>query len=191
MQRDSLMIQRRVQGWTWDAIAQEAGISVTSAKNAVRVRQETAPIRLNTDPVRVIEQIMEGYQLSVGDFEMMAQAALDKNHIAAAVGAKRGANDAREKMLLLLQATGRLPQDLGTLRHLIDIRAIAVQMLDTMDEFEREMTIILRLGDPAQTRDEARAASDRVRRVFGELMGLGDSPVDGEAEELPALPEGT
>lgn len=179
-QRDSLMIARLAQNWTWPAIAAEAGISVDAAKKAVKARQENAPLALKEDPVKIVEDVMTGYQLSVGDLEAMASAALHDNNVAAAVGAKKAADDVREKILLLLQMTGRLPQELGALRHLIDIRAIAVRMLDTMDEFERR---ILEMDLNAKQRKEVSKNVLVVRSTFHELIGL------QEEEERPPVPE--
>lgn len=183
--RDTRMIQRLAQGWTWAAISQEAGISVTSAMDAVKARQEHAPIRLNMDPVEVIEKIAEGYQLSIGDLESIAAEAALKNNFAVAVGAKKGANDAREKLLVLFQVTGRLPQELSALRHLIDIRAVAVRMLDVMDDFERDMALAFGLESEEERREVARAAADKVRTTFAQLMGM-EEAVEGTAKELPA-----
>jgi hypothetical protein len=181
--RDALMIARVHQGWTWEAIAGEAGISVSAAKRAVAARKDSLPIKLNADPVRVIEQVFEGYQLSIGDFEAIGAAALEKGQLAVAVGAKKGANEAREKIVLLLQATGRLPQELGALRHLIDLRAIAVRMLDTVDGLERELLLIDQIEDP-EARSRAMAdATAKVRTTFNELIGVEPAALEGSAVE--------
>lgn len=183
--RDSLMIARVAQGWTWEAIAGEAGVSVASAKRHVSARKGSALLQLNADPVRIIEQVFEQYQLSVGDFEAIAAAALERNQLAVAVGAKKGANDARDKIILLLQATNRLPQDLGALRHLIDLRAIAVRMLDAVDAFEREVEVIGHIEDADARQAAARDAARQVRLTFSEMVGLDadDRVIEGAAVE--------
>lgn len=179
------MIARLSQGWTWEAIAGEAGISVQQAKKAVVKRREAAPIKLNADPIRIIEQVFEQYQLSVGDFEAIASAALERNQLAVAVGAKKGANDAREKIVLLLQATNRLPQELGALRHLIDLRAIAVRMLDAVDGLEREMSLVAQIEDPEARAAASREAAAKVRTTFAEMVGLDEHPeaIEGAVSE--------
>jgi hypothetical protein len=184
--RDSLMIQRLAQGWPWESIAEEAGISVTSAKKAVAARQDSAPLRLNMDPVEVIERVAEGYQLSIGDLEAVAYEAMKANNLTAAVGAKKAANDAREKLLAVFQATGRLPQELSQLRHLIDVRQIAVQMMDTMDVFERDIEVAKTMPPEEQTRILADAA-DRVRGAFGKLLGLDENTLPEASEEPEVL----
>lgn len=170
--RDTRMAVRRAQGWSWEMIAQEAGISVRGAKYRVKKRQENAPVVLTTDPAKIIEDMAEQLTLSVGDFEAMAAAYVEVNPNAA-IGAKRSANDAREQLLRLLQATGRLPQELGALRHLIDLRAIGVRMLDAMDSFERKAS---ELELDAATRKAITDATLDVRSTFNELIGLEDEP---------------
>lgn len=181
--RDSLMIQRLAQDWPWEAIAEEAGISLTSAKRAVAARQKNAPLRLNMDPVAVIEKMAEGYQLSIGDLEAIASQAMQSNNLTAAIGAKKGANEARDKILALFQATGRLPQELSQLRHLIDVRQMAVLMMDSMDVFERDVKMAGTLG-PAEQRRVLNDAADQVRGVFAKLLGLDEATLPEAPEEV-------
>jgi transcriptional regulator with XRE-family HTH domain len=181
------MVARKAQGWTWEAIAEEAGLSVRTVKEAVKNRQAGAPLQFNADPVRVVEEVFQAYQLSIGDLEAIAAEAARSNQLAIAVGAKRSANDAREKVLTLLQMTGRLPQELGSLRHLIDLRAIAVRMLDVMDGFDRDLAGLTGLEDAAERERLGREAAARVRTTFNELLGI-EAPVpDGSALEGTAV----
>lgn len=168
--RDTRMLVRYAQGWTWPMIAAEAGMTLSGAKRAVRARRENAPIVLSIDPAKIIEDMAEQLTLSIGDFEAMAAAFLGTNPNAA-IGAKRSANDAREQLLRLIQATGRLPQELGALRHLIDLRAIGIRMLDAVDGFERRVND---LEVDAATRRELTASALEVRSTFYDLIGLDD-----------------
>lgn len=177
------MMARLAEGWTWEAVAREAGISVSGAKKAVAVRRAAAPMKLRHDPVKIVETAMEGFVRSVSSFELMALEAASERNWAAAVGAKKGANDARGKILALLQATGRLPQELSALRHLIDLRAIAVRMIDALDGFERAMA---QLNIEEETRAAIDAGVAEVRGTFNELIGIEEEPVEGTARELPA-----
>lgn len=179
--RDDLMMSRRASGWTWEMVAEESGISVDAARKAVDRRRLAAPMKLSHDPVKLVEAAMEGYVASIASFETLAlQAAKDTNW-AAAVGAKKGSNDARAKILALLQATGRLPQEMGVLRHLIDLRAIAVRMLDAVDAFGRAMT---QLEVDAETRAAIDAGVLEVKGTFQEMIGFDE---DAPPEEQPAI----
>lgn len=186
MLRDSRIVQRVIQGWPWEAIATEAGLSVAGAKKAYASRHGQVPMALSIDPVKVIEGIAEGYQLSIGDLEAIAADAVVRNQLAVAVGAKKGANDARDKLVHLLQATGRLPQDLAALRHLIDLRALGVRMLDVIDAFEEEVRLLEELP-PDQRERATMEAAGKIRTTFYDLLGIGaPDAVEGHAIEAGA-----
>lgn len=189
-QRDELMMARLMQGWTIPMVAQEAGISERTAERAIAKRRAAGPLNLRMDPVRLVEGVFEQLQASIGGFEAIAADALAKDNLAVAVGAKRSANDARGKIMEFLQMTGRLPEDLSRLRHLIDLRTIAVQMLDAMDSFEREMALVLRLDGADERREASEAALRQVRTTFSDLVGINDESaeedVEGTAREIEA-----
>lgn len=193
--RDQLMVQRVAEGWTWAMIAAESGISPGGAKLAVDRRLRDQPLGIDDDPVKVIETVFQGIQLSVGSFEALASAAIASEHYGAATSAMKGANDAREKIMMILQATGRLPQEMGALRHLMDVRSVAIRMLDTMEEFDREMTLALGLGTSEAQRLAAREAAEKVRTTFAQLLGLEEGPEpegprpDDLVAEVRELPE--
>lgn len=180
-QRDQLMLARAAQGWTDAEIGKEANLSASHVRKVVREIRETAPIKLNDDPVKIVQEVFEGVQQSIAGFEAIASEALAKGQYANAVGGKRGANDARGQIMLLLQMTGRLPQDLTALRHLIDLRAIAVRMLDVMDKFERGLA---NLNLDAATQQAVDAGVLEVRGTFNELLGLDHDTYEGTAQEI-------
>lgn len=172
MLRDTRIVARKVQGWPWEAIAKEAGLTVTGAKRAFASRRAVLPMTLRMDPVEVIENVAEGLTMSIGDLEAIAADAMARNQLNAAVGAKKAANDARARMIELLQATGKLPQDLKALRHLIDLRMIALRMLDAVDGFDREVQLVMQIEDVDTRLREAAEASSKVRTTFDDLLGI-------------------
>lgn len=184
--RDQLMVQRLAEGWSYPDIALESGLTVAGAKAAIKRRLADAPLGLQTDPVKVIEGVFQGYQLSVGGLEAIAVQAVGAENFSAAVSAKKGANEARDKQIALLQATGRLPQELGALRHLIDLRAIAVRMLDAMDQFEKDAGDANVIEDELSRAAALTEAARSARVTFNVLLGLEDD--DGAPEEVDAQP---
>jgi hypothetical protein len=168
--RDTLMLTRLAQGWSLRAIAAEAGVTERQASRAIERRKAETPLVLNIDPVKVVEDVALGLQLSIGDLELVAAEGMSRNQLNVAVGAKRAANDARGQVISLLQDVGRLPQDLSSLRHLLDLKEVALRMVTSVDVFVEE---IERGGDPE-------AAAHDVRRTFDELIGA-DSPPQLEA----------
>lgn len=170
------MLARRAQGWTWPQVAKEAGITLQAARTAVRNLQDAAPMSLDTDPVKIVEHVFTEIQASVGTFEAIGSEALRKEQYAVAVGARRSADDARMRLMSLLQMTGRMPQDLSALRHLIDLRTIAIRMLDSIDAFSREMDLVIQLEDPGARAEACGRAVSLVQTTFNELVGIEQEP---------------
>lgn len=168
--RDTLIVARKHQGWPWEAIAKEAGISVSATKKAYTARRATSENLLEEDPIDIIKMLVEGLQLSIGDLEQLAVAAVEQNNVAAAVGAKKAANDGREKLQDLLQSVGALPHELGTLRWHVEFRSVVVQLVDTVDGF---VTAIEGLKLPKGAREEVVGLASKMR---GELEGMGTMP---------------
>lgn len=179
--RDTLILQRRAQDWTWEAIAAEAGLSVRAAQEAAERRRAELPLALKADPLSVVDDIMLGFQTSIGDFEALA-VRYQEQHPSAAVGAKRAANDARNSVLVLLQATGRLPEDLATLRQLIEQRAVATTMVDSMERFAER---VAEIEMPEELREPLLAAVGEVQATFSDLIGLREG-LDLNDRGLPA-----
>jgi hypothetical protein len=161
--RDTLIVTRKAMDWPNAAIATEAGVTERQVLRVLKDRQALGQALLDRDPIDVVQTMATQLQASVGDFEAMASAYGERNP-AAAIGAKKGADQAREKLLLLLQATGRLPRDMGVLGDILDMREIAEQMVSAVRAFRRcEMD--------AETVEAVFTAALGVGRPQGELAG--------------------
>lgn len=150
--RDLLIVQRVSEGWSWAMIADEAGVTARQCQRIAEAYREL-PSPLSIDATTHVEELARGYRQSVAAFTALAAGA---DNTAAAVGALKGANDAREKMLMVLQAIGHVPHDLGTLKLQRDVTQVALTMLDTMEAFERGELDVAAVMD-----------------VFRDLMGIG------------------
>lgn len=153
--RDSLIVARRAQGWHLDAIAAEAGVNERTVRRVLADREAVGEALLDRDPIDVVRQMAAQLQASVADFEAMASAYSDVNP-AAAIGAKKGADQAREKLLLLLQATGRMPRDMGALGDLMGMRELASEMVTVVHAFKH-----------------GKADASEVEETFKRALGLG------------------
>lgn len=139
-QRARVIGMRRVQGLTWDLIAREVGLTSRQCKLELAAYERDNPDTLDffkADPVKLFQEMMSGIYYSISDFEGLAFAALEQGNLAAAVGAKKAATDAREKIVEIERALGLLPQDLATFRTLFDLREIASRTIDLVEAFER------------------------------------------------------
>lgn len=133
--RDTLIVTRVAQGWPWKRIAAEAGVTIRTAQRAHAAKKAAMPDLMSRDPLAIVRMLVEGFQMSIGDFEAMAVDYAQK-HPSAAVGAKKAANDARGDLAALLQATGALPHELGTLRHVVELQNVATQIIGLVVGFE-------------------------------------------------------
>lgn len=170
--RDSLMLQRKAQGWNWPAIAEEAGVSERAARDAVKKLKESSPDLMNMDPVAIVEQLVEGFQASIGDFERMALAYADK-HPSAAVGAKKAADDARRNVAEILQATGKLPRELGTIRGVIEVRAVIAVVAQAVFAFREDVS---KVKLPAKERAKLDRAAKKLDKSLASAGGAVAAP---------------
>lgn len=164
--RDTLIVERRLLGWEWPEIAAETGLSIKQCQRNFKDRVDLMPKLASMDPLEIIEVLVKGFQSSVIDFERMAMAYADRNP-SAAVGAKRAAVDTREKLGSLLQSTGQLPHDLGTLHHIYEIRVVAKKIVELVQTFEaRVKTIDL----PEETQKEILGHAGEISDGLRELV---------------------
>lgn len=167
--RDSLMLARKAQGWTWAEIAAEAGIAQKTAKAAVKAKREASPPVLDQDPIKVASGIVEGFQASIADFERMALAYVEV-HPSSAVAAKRSADDARRNLAVLLQGLGVLPHELGRLSFVVDIRATVTAIVGALGDFER---VVNGTEAPKKEKTKLLRASGKLRNALEDIAGTG------------------
>lgn len=169
--RDTMMLQRKAQGWTIEEIAKEAGLSVSGAKKALRKKKEAMPPTLGRDPLEIVAELVEAYDADIGDLERMA-AAYAERQPSVAVGAKKAAGSMRWQKTILLQATGQLPRELGTLRVVAEARVVAAVLYDSVEQMEERLkTALEKLDLPAAKKKELLAATGTVRGALEDISG--------------------
>ena len=165
--RDTLILQRRAERWTWEQIAEEVGLSVSACKRAAKAKKATMLQILDMDPVEVVKKIIEGFEASIGDLEVMA-VEYASAHPSAAVGAKKGADEARRNLLTLLQSIGFLPNELGTIRWVVEVRQIVEVIMTSLTRFEAR---IADLDLPPEVRKEVDTEASSLRKALTEAAG--------------------
>jgi ribosome-binding protein aMBF1 (putative translation factor) len=185
--RDTLMLTRKIQGWTWEELAAEHKLSVTAVREAVEKKRKSLPKLLDKEAAEIIEDFVLELQVSIGDFEKIASAAMEGANLPVAVGAKARADAARDQLRELLQSVGTLPHDLGTLTWVIDIRAVVVEINGAVEGFAESMRALGLPKDKQQQMDEG------VARVVGRLDEIATSPqtVTSSTTENGGDPDGT
>lgn len=161
--RNALIIARRTQNWTIKQIAEEAHLSMDQVKKIsadAKAHGEEMSL-LRQDPVDIIEQVLSERQTDYALYTQAAVAAAEKENINALIGALNGRGQTSDRIVKLLQDTGKLPRELGTMRYVIDFRGIAREMvsqlqalkagkteIEQVESFFREMTRIGAPGGP-------------------------------------------
>lgn len=177
--RDTLIVERVALGWGWEDVAKEAGLSIEQTKRNYRARLKALPQLLEMDPMKIIELLVQGFQNSILDLETMAKDYGEK-HPSAAVGAKKAAVETRKDLAQLLQATGQLPHELGTLRHLVDIRLSVRKLLEIVERFEGKVTTV-KLADGSEVEVLEADAAQELKGGLRELAGESSEPTESEA----------
>lgn len=175
--RDTLIVERIALGWAWPEVAEEAGLSIDQTKRNYRARIKALPKLMEMDPMKIIDLLVQGFQGSVIDFEKMAIQYAERNP-SAAVGAKKAAVETRKDIAHLLQTTGQLPHDLGTLRHLHDVRVTVQLFIEKVEEF---VVRVESVELPTKKRAEVLAAAQELKGGLRSLAG-GDPDEDPKAE---------
>lgn len=161
LMRNELIIQRRlVDKWSWPRIAEEAGVNERRCRKIFAEAEEQPSGLLDQRPTAIIEEWLRGYRRSIVQFDAMAAGA---DNTAAAVGAVKAANQARDSIILLLQAVGHVPHDLGRIKIARDLEALATTMFRAIEDFR-----------------DGELDEEGVARVFYESAGLPMPP-----RELP------
>lgn len=160
--RDMLVHELHLQGMSPKAIAAQDGRGVRAINLVIR-RQEKANLEklLEHAPVKIVEGMLRRSQMA---WRMAATAAAHAEQDATRITAIRTMLDADERVLEILQSTGHLPRELGTLRHLVDVRHIAIKMIDAVRDLE-----------------SGERSPEQVRGVFEDLLALTEGEViEGE-----------
>lgn len=163
--RDLIALEMLADGASYAQVSAIDGRSQSALKSLrekyLRASGSAVPDLLRQDPVRIVEDMLRRKQVA---WRLFAQVAMTTDHPSSRIGAIKGMIAADERTVELLQHVGKLPKELGTLRHVIDVREIAERMFDTLDRLDR---------------GELTAAE--VRAEFEDAAGL--APIDSTAEE--------
>ena len=132
--RDMLVYELHLQGMGVQAIADSDGRGVSMIRKVIERQGRQAPEKLlEMQPVKIVEAMLRRSQMA---WRLAAQTAAHAQQDSVRIGAIRTMLDADERVLLILQSTGHMPRELGTLRHLVDVRHIAVRMVDAVRSLE-------------------------------------------------------
>ena len=136
LMRDMLVWELHLQGLSEKAIASQDGRSGAVVGKIIRRFQAQGfdgENLLRQAPAKIIDGLV---RRSIMAWRYAARTATDADSTRDRIAAIKAMLDADERVLSILQSTGYLPQELGTMHHLIDVRAIAVEMIDAVRALE-------------------------------------------------------
>ncbi len=133
--RDTAIRARDAAGWASLMIADEFGITDRQVRR-VLAGGAKLPSGIDDAPMEILEDLLRGFRGSIASFEAMA---FDyrESHPNVALGAKRAADDARDRYAHLLSVTGKLPNNLELFRAESVLRRLADEMIDAMVKVEQ------------------------------------------------------
>jgi hypothetical protein len=134
LMRDLLAYELSCQGMKLSAIAKQDGRSEKVIREVIeRMAKQGSEALMEMAPLKVVESMLRRSQTA---WKMAAATAAHAEQDTTRIAAIRAMMDADQRVLEILQSTGHLPRELGTLRHLVDVRSIAIQMIDAVRGLE-------------------------------------------------------
>lgn len=132
--RDSAILAALAAGEPPVDLAKEFEITTRQIRRIVKGRANAAT-GLDARPIELAEELLRSYRDSIADLEAMSRRYLD-SHPAVALGAKRSAIETREKFVVLLEALGKLPDNLELFRSEVQMRRISDQMIEALGRWQ-------------------------------------------------------
>lgn len=166
--RNAAIVAAIGTGETPRELAKQFGITARQITRMLATR-EKAPSDLGTVPLELIKDLLRSYRESIADFEAMAARYVD-THPTAALGAKRSALETRDKLAVLLQAIGKLPENLEVFRSQEDMRRTGLEMIGAIE--------LAKAGE---------LSLDELQRRFEQVVDPSAPPAyDAEFDDAPA-----
>jgi hypothetical protein len=131
--RDNQIVAARMRGLSWSTIAATYELSERQCQTILEDYRTSHPRLRERDPIEILDDMLDRYEAAQ---EELALVSATTKHDATRVGAIRTRLDALAAQANLLMLVGVLPRDLGVLRHEIDARAIAREIVNVVSRFD-------------------------------------------------------
>lgn len=125
--RDSQIVAAKARSIPTSSVAQTFGVSVKTVETVMREYRESQPALRTVDPIQIIEEMIFEIRGAIGELALTGSTS---KYDAVRVGAVGKKLDALKQLQQLMQATGVLPNDLGTLKIDMDVRAFGSVVLN-------------------------------------------------------------
>jgi hypothetical protein len=133
VQRDARIVSDRARGFGWAAIAERHGLSERRCHEIWSTYWATQPSLGEIDPVEAVNEAIAQHDALVEDLARLAETSTQD---AVRLGVLKAKREAMRERLILMQAVGLLPRDLGLLKHEVDVRRIIQVFMAALDRHD-------------------------------------------------------
>jgi len=131
-ERNMELVRDRLRGQSWPFLAEKYGIRAQQCKEVYnRWRAENQSTYQGRDPIAIVHSMLDRLEAWV---EQLAEVADTTSTDAVQIAAINAQMSALTRTAELMQATGILPHDLGTLRLELDVQSLAVKLVSVLTE---------------------------------------------------------
>lgn len=124
--RDRQIVAAKARSLSDATVADTFGVDASTVREVMAQWRETQPSLRSVDPIDVVEEMLFELRGSIEELALVSSTTTNDNVRVGAIGKRL---DALKQMAHLMQATGVLPNDLGTLKVDMDVRAFAATVL--------------------------------------------------------------
>lgn len=131
-ERDAALVRDRLRGQSWPYLSSKYDLTVRACREVFdRWREQNQPTYQGRDPIHIVHSMLDRLESWV---EQLAEVADSTASASVQINAINAQLNALTKTAELMQATGILPHDLGTLRIELDIQTLAVRLVQVLTE---------------------------------------------------------
>ena len=132
LERNAELVRDRLRGQSWAYIAEKYNIQIPQCQKIYGDwRQQNQSTYVGRDPIAIVHSMLDRLESWV---EQLAEVADSSGTDTTRIAAINAQLNALTRTAELMQATGILPHDLGTLRLELDVQTLAVKLVTVLTE---------------------------------------------------------
>ena len=132
LERNAELVRDRLRGQSWAYLAEKYSLEIPRCQLIYREwRQENQSTFVGRDPIQIVHSMLDRLESWVEQLAEVADSSATDTTKIAAINAQL---NALTRTAELMQATGILPHDLGTLRIQLDVQTLAVKLVTVLTE---------------------------------------------------------
>lgn len=132
LERNAELCRDRARGQSWAYLAEKYGLQILQCQRVYADwRRENQSTFMGREPIAVVHSMLDRLESWI---EQLAEVADSSEADAIKISAINAQLNALTRTAELMQATGILPHDLGTLRLELDVQTLAVKLVTVLTE---------------------------------------------------------